>query len=358
MALPDRLVGTVVTGFDEIREVLTDERFAAMRTQLRSDDVRPPQYSPGLFIMMDAPEHTRFRRMLAGHFTVRRMRQLQPAIERFTAEHLDAMARTGGPVDLVTEFALPIPSLAICELLGVPYADHAMFQHNSSLMTSTTTTRAATQVANRELTSYLRGLVEAKRADPTPDLLSELANAGELTDEELLGVGLLVLVAGHESTANMIALGVMCLLANPGELARLRARPELIGGAVEELLRYLTILQFGIRRTAREDVDLHGIHIPAGSTVIAALSAGNRSDAHFAGDPDVLDLARQYSPHLAFGHGIHQCLGQQLARIELEVAYTALFDRFPDLRLGQPLADIPMRDESVTYGPRELLVSW
>ncbi|XVQ07226.1 cytochrome P450 [Spirillospora sp. CA-255316] len=364
MMLPDGLVGTVVTGYDQVRAVLTDPRFGANRRQGRPGDTitdhnaPPPQRSPGVFIMMDAPEHTRFRRLLTGKFTVRRMRQLAPMIERFASERLDAMERADGPVDLVREYALPIPSLVICELLGVPYADRDDFQRNSSTMVDLDSSNELVQKAHAETARYIYGLVQAKHAHPTDDLLSDLVTSGELTDEELTGVGLLLLVAGHETTANMIALSTMCLLANPGQLARLRRDPALIDGAVEELLRYLTILQFGMRRTAREDIELDGVHIPAGSTVVVVLSAANRSPEHFPGDPDKLEIDREYGPHLAFGHGIHQCLGQQLARVELKVALTALFERFPNLRLELPVSEVPMRDSSIAYGPRELQVSW
>jgi len=311
-----------------------------------------------MFIMMDAPEHTRLRRLLTGQFTVRRMRQLTPAVERTVADQLDAMARAEGPVDLVQAFALPVPSLVICELLGVPYADREEFQSYSSAIVRLDATPEEAQQAHRAMGEFIHRLALTKRAQPTDDILSDLVHSGELTDEELAGVGLLLLLAGHETTANMIALSTMCLLRNPEQLEALRADPSLMDGAVEELLRYLSVIQFGVRRTAKEDFDFQGHRISAGDTVVAALPSGNRDTEHFPGDPDQLDVRRHHSPHLAFGHGIHQCLGQQLARLEMKAALSALFDRFPTLRLAAPVEEVPMRDDMLVYGVHELPVTW
>lgn len=307
---------------------------------------------------MDPPEHTRIRRLLTGQFTVRRMRQLIPAVERIVAGQLDAMASAGGPVDLVQDFALPIPSLVICELLGVPYADRADFQRNSSTVLRLDATHEEVQQAHLAMSRHIHELTVAKRAAPTDDILGGLVRDGRLTDEEVAGVGALLLLAGHETTANMIALGTMCLLGNPGQLAALRADPSLMDNAVEELLRYLTIIQFGLRRVALEDVELGGHRIEAGATVLASLTSGNRDATQFSGDPDQLDVRRPYSPHLAFGHGIHQCIGQQLARVEMKAALSALIDRFPGLRLAVPAQEVPMRDDMLIYGVHELPVTW
>ncbi|MGW1793045.1 cytochrome P450 [Streptomyces tubercidicus] len=361
MTFPDGAAGWLVTRYDDVRTVLSDPRFSAKRGILRpggpeGDVPAPPP--PGLFIMMDAPEHTRFRRLLTGQFTVRRMRQLTPAVEKIVAEQLDAMAAAEGPVDLVQAFALPIPSLVICELLGVPYADREEFQRNSATIVRLNSSPEEFQQAQGAMRAFIHQLVLAKRENPTDDILSELVQSGELTDEELTGVGVLLLIAGHETTANMIALSTMCLLQNPEQLAALRADPSLMDGAVEELLRYLSIIQFGVRRTALEDVELHGHQIKEGSMVVASLSSGNRDTAHFTDDPELLDLARPHSAHLAFGHGIHQCLGQQLARAEMKAALSALLDRFPTLRLAVPVDEVPMRDDMLVYGVHELPVTW
>ncbi|MGG2459234.1 cytochrome P450 [Streptomyces sp. RGM 3693] len=363
-----------MTRYEDVRAVLSDSRFSAGGPRLGDGTPADAPHTPppGMFIFMDPPEHTRFRRLLTGKFTVRRMQQLAPLVEQFVAERLDAMARAESPIDLVREFALPVPSLVICELLGVPYADREEFQRNSARMISLTAGLEANHEAREAMRSHLRRLVLAKRAEPTDDILSELVQAGELTDdilselvqageltdEELAGVGSLLLIAGHETTANMIALSALCLLRNPEQLAALRADPTLMDGAVEELLRYLTIVQYGARRIALEDVELHGHLIKAGSPVVASLTSGNRDAAQFSDDPDRLDLMRKHSPHLAFGHGIHQCLGQQLARVEMKAALGALFDRFPTLRLAVPLEDVPMRHDMLVYGVHALPVTW
>ncbi|WP_329144526.1 cytochrome P450 [Streptomyces sp. NBC_01456] len=358
--LPDGVPGWLITRYEDVRAVLADPRFGASRPRMVGGDAdgATPAPPPGTFIFLDPPEHTRFRRLLTGRFTVRRMQQLTPAVEEIVAERLDDMARAESPVDLVQAFALPVPSLVICELLGVPYADREEFQRNSATMISLTASPEAFQEAREAMRQHIHRLVLAKRADPTDDILSELVQTGELTDEELAGVGSLLLLAGHETTANMIALGTMCLLRNPEQVAALRADPTLMDGAVEELLRYLTIVQFGLRRVAREDVELHGHRIKTGSVVVAALSSGNRDSTQFADAPDQLEVGRKYSPHLAFGHGIHQCLGQQLARVEMKAALGALFKRFPTLRLAVPEEDVPMRHDMLVYGVHELPVTW
>lgn len=360
---PDGVKGWMVTRYEDVRAMLADPRFGSNRRQLRPGDPAPadeplPPPPPGFFIMMDAPEHTRFRRMLTGQFTVRRMQKLVPVVEQIVAERLAEMASAEGPVDLVQSYALPIPSLVICELLGVPYEDREDFQRDSAQMLRLDASREEVQQANQAMSRYIRKLAVAKRAHPTDDILGGLAQSGVLTDDELGGVGALLLLAGHETTANMIALGTMCLLNNPDQLAALRADPELMDNAVEELLRYLTIIQFGLRRTALEDVELGGRRIEAGSVVVAALPAGNRDATHFSGDPETLDVHRPYSPHLAFGHGVHQCIGQQLARVEMKAALSALIERFPTLRLAVPADQVPMRDDMLIYGVHKLPVTW
>ncbi|WP_328689355.1 cytochrome P450 [Streptomyces caniferus] len=363
VTFPDGTNGWLVTRHEDVRAVLADPRFGANRRAARTGapvpaDTPLPPPAPGMFIFMDPPEHTRVRRLLTGQFTVRRMRQLIPAVERIVAGQLDAMASAGGPVDLVQDFALPIPSLVICELLGVPYADRADFQRNSSTVLRLDATHEEVQQAHLAMSRHIHELTVAKRAAPTDDILGGLVRDGRLTDEEVAGVGALLLLAGHETTANMIALGTMCLLGNPGQLAALRADPSLMDNAVEELLRYLTIIQFGLRRVALEDVELGGHRIEAGATVLASLTSGNRDATQFSGDPDQLDVRRPYSPHLAFGHGIHQCIGQQLARVEMKAALSALIDRFPGLRLAVPAQEVPMRDDMLIYGVHELPVTW
>ncbi|MET8424560.1 cytochrome P450 [Nocardia sp. NPDC004860] len=361
VTLPDGIDGWLITRYADVRAVLSDPRFSSRRRGVTgnhrgSQEIPPPP--PGWFIFMDAPEHSRLRKMLTGRFTVRRMRELTPAVERIVADHLDAMAAATGPVDLVQDFALPIPSLVICELLGVPYADRAEFQHNSATLLRLGAPAEEVAQAQLELNQLIHRLAVQKRTEPGDDILSALVRDGDLTDEELAGIGVLLLVAGHETTANMIALSTLCLLRDPAQLALLRAEPEHADAVVEELLRFLSVIQFGIRRTALADVEVGGQLIPAGGTVVAHLPAANRDPELFPDHPENLDLLRPHRPHVAFGFGIHQCIGQQLARLELRIALTALFERFPELRLAVPLEAVPMRDEMVVYGVHELPVTW
>ncbi|WP_431929413.1 cytochrome P450 [Nonomuraea jabiensis] len=351
LEMADGHQGWLATTMAAARTVLSDPRFSA-RQELKHTAVhvvrpggpaRPAP--PGFFAATDPPEHTRYRRLLTGQFTLRRMRLLEPRIEQIAADHLDAMAKAGPPVDLVTAYALPIPSLVICELLGVPYTDHEFFQDRSAALV--TPDRNGAQ-ATADLTAYLGELVRRKRVEPGDDLISGLI--GELTDEELTYVALILLVAGHETTANMLALGVFALLKEGLPFEE---------GAVEELLRWLSILHQGApSRAALEDVEVAGELVRKGETVALSLPVINRDGAVFE-DPDVLRLDRADARrHLAFGHGVHQCLGQQLARNELRIGYRALFERFPGLRLAVPATEVPLKHDASVYGVRCLPVTW
>ncbi len=369
LAFPDGKIGYLLTRHEDVRALLSDVRFSSDRRRasspVRSFPIRPdePAMRAGSLLGMDPPEHTLYRRMLARYFTVRRMRALAPRIAQIVSEHLDAIERSGPPADLVPTYARPIPSLVICELLGVPYADRVMFQNWTSTLLSLNVDEDAVFAARDELWQYMLDLILilSKRQHSDGALLGDLIKGGvpdtALTDEQLAGLGLLLLVAGHETTANMLALGTYALLRHPDQLRALRGNAELVDAAVEELLRYLTIVQFGAIRVAREDVDFAGQHIRAGETVVASLAAANRDPAQFP-DPDELDLARPASRHVAFGHGIHQCLGQQLARVEMKIAFPALFRRFPMLHLAVPPDQVPMRDDMIVYGVHRLPVSW
>ncbi|MFI6920119.1 cytochrome P450 [Nonomuraea spiralis] len=354
--------GWLVTGYDLARSVLADPRFSSRKELMRHHplidygDIEVPPAPPGEFLLMDDPQHSRYRKPLVGKFTVRRMRLLTERVEQVTAAHLDAMEKAGPGADLVTAFAKPIPAVIICELLGVPYEDRGFFQENIDKF-------LGGEVGDEELIAaylatqrYLAELVAAKRAAPTDDVLSDLLDS-DLTDEELQGMALILLSAGFDTTANMLALGTFALLQNPDQLAALRAEPELIDQAVEELLRYLSVAK-QFHRVALEDVELGGHTITAGSTVILSLNTANRDPERFP-DPHTLDLRRQDGGHLAFSHGIHQCLGQQLARVEMRVAFPALIARFPSLRLAVPAGEVALRPETADiYGVKSLPVTW
>ena len=358
----------LITGYEDQRAVLADPRFSA--------DSRLPGYpatTPSIkarrdrnpsFITMDNPEHDRYRRMFTRDFMIKRVEALRPRIQSIVDELIDDLVAQGPPADLVRTLALPVPSLVICELLGVPYADHDYFQQRSKLMVSRSDDPAPGLKAVEELAAYLTKLIEAKDRDPGDDLLSRLVvdqvRPGNLTLKEAADTAILLLVAGHETTANMIALGTLALLRNPEQLTLVRETddPKVIANAVEELLRYLTIVHNGRRRVAHEDVEVHGQLIRAGEGVILANDSGNRDPSAFPGDPDELDVLRDARHHVAFGYGIHQCLGQPLARVELQVVYSTLYRRLPNLALAVPFEDVPFKHDMLIYGVHELPLTW
>jgi cytochrome P450 len=353
--------GWLVTGYHLVRSVLADPRFSARRelmlhptVDVTGIDIAPSP--PGEFLLTDRPQHSRYRKPLAGKFTVRRMRMLTEHIEQITAEHLDAMEKAGPPADLVTAFAKPIPAIVICELLGVPEQDRGRFQEQIDSIVNGETGDEELIAAYTRIQRYLTELVAAKRADPTDDVLSDLTE-GDLTDEELKGMALTLLAAGFDTSANVLALGTWALLRNPGQLAALRADPGLADTAVEELLRYVSVGKT-FMRAALEDVDLGGQTIKAGTTVVLSYSTANYDPDRFP-DPHVLDLGRDDGANLSFGHGVHLCLGNQLARIELRAAFTALVSRFPTLRLAVPCEEIRLRPEGADiHGVKSLPVTW
>ncbi|MFI6306943.1 cytochrome P450 [Amycolatopsis thailandensis] len=361
MTFPGGHEGWLATGHAIVREVAADSRFSARQELLHSPlpgpaaMVVPPPAPPGLFIKMDDPEHGRYRKLLTGKFTVRRMRLLAERVEQVTAEFLDAMEKQGTTADLVTAFAQPIPALMICELLGVPYEDHEFFRRNVLPLNMPDSSLEEQNAAMNALGEYLYKLVVAKRAEPTDDILGDLA-ATELTEEELTGIAFLLLGAGLDTTANMLGLGTFALLQHPEQLALLREDPEGIDGAIEELLRYLAITHTGAR-TALEDVEIGGQLVKAGEVVAISVLAANRDPLKFP-EPDRLDIGRKTAGHLSFGHGVHQCLGQQLARVQMKVAFTGLLARFPALRLAVPAEEVPMRSDSDIYGVYSLPVAW
>lgn len=358
---PRGVPGWVVTGYDLVRSALADPRFSSRKELMQHPTIditgmEIPPAPPGEFLLMDEPRHGRYRKPLVGKFTVRRMRLLTERIEQITAEHLDLMEKAGPAADLVTAFAKPIPAMVICELLGVPYADRDRFQEQVDSFLNGETDDETLMAAYLATQEYLTELVAAKRANPTDDILSELTDS-DLTDEELRGIGLVLLSAGFDTTTNMLAFGTFALLRNPDQLDALRSDPALVDPAVEELLRYLSVAKM-FMRTALEDIELGGQLITAGTTVLLSNHAANRDPERFP-DPDVLDLRRQQGGHLAFGHGSHACLGQQLARVEMRVALPALLNRFPTLRLAVPAEEVSLRPEIADiFGVRSLPVTW
>ncbi|MFB6639120.1 cytochrome P450 [Streptomyces chartreusis] len=354
----------LVTRYAEQRALLGDPRVSADTDRPGYPTKASPEAGEGKlsFIMMDDPEHARLRRMVTAPFAVKKVEALRPAVQRIVDGLIDDMLAGPAPVDLVDAFALPIPSLVICELLGVPYEEHDFFQEHTRTMVRTTATPEERGAASREVAGYLAGVVGKRIAEPKDDLLSSIAGrvtAGELTHQQATEMALLLLIAGHETTANMIALGTLALLQHPDQLALLRESddPKLVASAVEELLRYLHITHLGRRRAVTEDIEIAGQVIKAGEGVIMVNEIGNRDPEVFA-DPDRLDITRDARRHVAFGFGVHQCLGQPLARMELQVVYGTLYKRIPTLRLAGDLRDVRFKTDAFIYGVHELPVSW
>jgi hypothetical protein len=311
------------------------------------------------FVHKDNPDHDIERRVLAKYFAVRRIETLRPRIQALVDGLLDDMLRVGPPADFVEAFALPLPSLAICELLGVPYEERDIFQRCSRVTASRTSTLEEMTAARVELRTYLSGLSAVKAENPGDDILTLLGREQALTADQLADMSLLLLFAGHETTANMITLGTLLLLENPSILAEIRESddPALLNNAIEELLRYLNITHMGRRRVAVRDIQLCGRTIRAGEGVIVTGDTGNRDPRVFP-EPDKLDIHRKARNHVTFGYGIHQCLGQPLARLELQVVFETLLRRIPTLRRSVPLTEIPFKEDSIVYGAHSAPVEW
>lgn len=356
----------LVTGHADARAVLSDARFSA-------DTTKPgyPQVSAAtearrgatrVFDSMDDPIHKEHRRILMPDFTTGHAEALRPRVQGIMDKLLDEMVAAGPPADLVQALARPLPSLVICELLGAPHADHVLFERCSHRLLARTTSADEARSATDELSRYFMGLIEVKKREPSDDLVSRLVeriDAGQLTPKEVTDIAMLLLIAGHETTANMIALGSLTLLLDPEQLAELRKsrEPAFVQNAVEELLRYADITQSGRRRVALEDVEIRGRVIGEGEGVIVACDAANRDGRVFP-DPERLDLRRDTRRHLAFGHGAHQCIGQALARMELRVVHGTLWRRIPTLALDAQLHQLRFKSDMSVYGVHELPVTW
>jgi len=358
----------LITGYEQCRELFSDSRVSV-------DDRLPgfPHWNAGMVATVhkrprsvftsDGEEHTRFRRMLSKPFTFRRVEGLRPAIQQITDEHIDAMLAGPKPADIVTALALPVPSLVISELLGVPYEDAEMFQHHANVGLARYATGDDTLKGAMSLNKYLADLVQTKMETPAEDAVSDLAErvkAGELSVKEAAQLATGLLIAGHETTANMLGLGVLALLENPDQLPAIRDAddPKIVANAVEELLRYLSIIQNGQRRVAVEDIAVAGEVIRAGEGIIIDLAPANW-DAHAFTEPERLYLHRSGADrNVAFGYGRHQCVGQQLARAEMQIVFRTLFRRIPTLQLAATLEDIPFKHDRLAFGVYELPVTW
>lgn len=355
----------LLTRYEHYCDVLLDERFSGEFAREDFPTVTEARRAidklERAFVGMDNPRHDHYRRMFTKEFTTRRMLALKPKIEALTDGLLDAMEAAGPPADLMASLAVELPALVMCDLFGSPYEDHTYIAKCAAGRHGMSQSVEAAAQSAKDLVDYCRQLIARKEKNPEDDMLSRVIQdqvlPGHLSREELADICSMVLRAGHDTTTNMIALGTVLLLSHPEELEKLVRDPELVEPAVEEMLRFLTPVQFAPRRVALQDVELGGSTIGKGDGVFAVSASANRDPEEFP-EPDAFDISRDASHHVAFGYGIHRCLGQQLARIELHVVFSKLFHRFPKLRTVQPIESLPFKYDSQIYGLYELAVEW
>jgi cytochrome P450 len=352
----------MITGHAEQRAILSDPRVSMDEKRpgfphLHAGNAEAAEHHPQTIFNTDAPEHTRFRRLMTFPFTAKRVEALRPAIQKITDELIDAMLAGPKPVDLVQALALPLPTLMISELLGVPYDDHEFFQRCSAIAVDRDA--KPEDNVNAQLGEYLAELIMDSPSEGWVADLAERVKTGEVTVAEAAQMGVVLLIAGHETSANMIALGTLALLENPDQLALFRDTddPKVIAKAVEEMLRYLSIAHHGLRRIATEDIEIGGEVVRAGEGIVVALPVANWDPTVFP-DPERLDLHREARQHHAFGFGIHQCVGQQLARVELQVVYGTLYKRVPTLELATGIDQLEFKHDKLAYGVHRLPVTW
>ncbi|WP_169945220.1 cytochrome P450 [Microbispora sp. H11081] len=353
----------MVTGYRESREILTHPNLSSQRTHPGFPIVAPrfrSQIARTLaLIAMDPPVHDVYRRYLNPHFSLKSVRRMRPEVERIVAGFVDRIVEHGPPADLVPLLAVPLPSLVICRHLGVPYEDHDFFQDASGKVMLGTEEESAT--AAQDLFDYIDRLVAEQIKDPSDGLLGTLVRervvTGDIGHDELVSIALVLLIAAHETTSSSLALGVITLLEHPEQLALLREDPERLPGAVEELLRYIATTDLVATRVAKGDIEIAGHLIREGEGVLVSGTLANR-DAAVHERADELDVLREDSHHLTFGFGIHQCLGQNLARMELEVAFQELFTRIPGIRLAAPVPELPILGAGTVQRVLRLPVAW
>lgn len=352
----------VVSRYRDIRAALIDPRLSAKTIP---DAIMPTDADnkiPVMFARTDDPEHHRLRRMMTANFTFRRCESMRPQIQETVDHYLDRMIDSGAPADLVREFALPVPSLVIALLLGVPPEDLGLFQHHTSVGLDPGSSEEEIGRAFAAMYAYIEELVRRKEREPGDDLISRLVTeyvaTGQLDRATAAMNSVIMMQAGHETTANMISLGTVALLQHSDVFARLGQTddPAVIANIVEELMRYLTIVHSQVDRVATEDLTIGGQLIRAGEFVIMNLPAGNW-DAEFVDDPESFDVGRNTRGHLGFGYGVHQCIGANLARVEMQVAFATLARRLPGLSLAVPPEELRFKDAHI-YGMKELPVSW
>ncbi|TDT97693.1 cytochrome P450 [Streptomyces sp. 846.5] len=357
--------GWLVTKHADIRAIMTDSRFSHRAELLALATTPPfdvPSYDPepsgpGSFVRMDAPEHTHYRRLLTGFFTVRRIQEYEPTLAGIIDQCLDELAELEPPVDLLKAFVQKVVYRSVNSVMGVPAEDVAELDEHFSVIMRIDYTLEEFVHHNTLLNETLARVVKNLFENPNDKLLGKLIATGELTEEEVTNIAWITIGGALDTTPNMLTLGTFAFLEHPDQLAKVKANPELMERAVEEMLRYLTISHLGATRVALEDVEIGGRTIKKGQSVVLSLPSGNRDPEQFE-DPETFDVTRPSRRHMAFGFGIHQCLGQHLARATLRLGYQKLFDRFPDLRLAVPAHQVPLRDKAMHYGVYELPVTW
>ncbi|MFJ5263319.1 cytochrome P450 [Streptomyces sp. NPDC088387] len=350
----------LVTRWEDARTLLTSPGVSVDRGHANFPGNSAQEMPPGFFVGQDDPLHTVFRTALTREFMVKRVEALRGPTRQILAGLLDGLEARGGPVDFVEEVALPLPSLVICALLGVPYGDHSFFQEHSRTLIDITVSDEEKVAAHIALGDYLEEMVRDRLRNPKDDLVGRLAvhtESGTFSVRDAADVGAFLLFAGHETTANMIGLGVLALLDHPEQRERLYQGQTELANAVEELLRFLSIAHVGLSRVVTQDVRLGDVTIPAGDGVVIMLNSANRDEDVFPGG-DALDLMRVNArQHVAFGYGVHQCLGQPLARMELQMTLPEVFRRLPGLRVA-PGEKVEFKDDSAAYGARHMPVTW
>ena len=363
--LPDGSTSWLITRYDDVRQVLVDPRFSRAATVGRNvRRIGPASASGDSILSKDPPEHTRMRRLVAGAFTARRVEALRPRVTKLVDEFIDHMFTLPQPADLVENFSLPLPVQVICELLGVPAEDrHIFHEWSDGILGDESRDPQEIEEAFAQLSGYFGRLIASKRAAPGDDLMTALIAARDaedrLSEAELVGLCLTLLIAGHETTANQINMFLLVLHEYPEQLERLRANPEMIPQAVEELMRFaqLGTSGGGLPRITTEEVELGGVRIPEGAAVIPVLTVANRDPA-LTTDPDRVDVARPLTTHLAFGAGVHHCLGAQLARMELQEALRGLLGRMPRMELATPADELTFKNGMVVRSLQALPVRW
>ena len=352
----------LATRYEDVKVVLGDPRFSRAASVGRDEPrMRAHLPPPGNILSMDPPDHSRLRRLVTKAFTVRSVERLRSRAQEIADGLVDDMLAKGPPADLVADFALPLPSRMVTALLGVPYEDHPFFYDVTKVIGDQRIDDLEYRMKVRmQLWAYMDKLVQAKTADPADDLLSRISARREragVSHDEVVGIATLLIIAGYETVANQLGVGTVALLRHPDQLAELKADPDLLPGAIEELMRHQTVLDYGARRVATADVEIGGQLIRSGEGVVVVMAAANRDERVFE-DADRLDIHRTARENLAFGYGPHQCIGQLLARVQLRVAWETLFRRLPGLRLAVPFEELPFRYDMFVYGVDALPVTW